>query len=407
MADVLRPADATQTRDAVAWAAAEEEPLELQGAGSKAALGRPPQAAHVLDLSALSGISLYEPEELVLTCGAGTPLREVEALLAENGQQLAFEPADYGPLLGGASGKATIAGVLGCNLSGPRRIKAGAARDHFLGTHGVSGRGARFKSGGRVVKNVTGYDLCKLLAGSYGTLAVMTEVTIKSSPVPEKTRTILVMGLDDESAVRVLRQASRTSHEVSGLAHLPASAAVLTAFSSVSGAGAAVTAFRVEGPEPSVEHRASALRAQFADLGPVEELRSESSVEFWRQVRDVAPFAGDGERTIWRLSVPPSAGASVVGRIAAETDAEAYYDWAGGLVWLALPPSADANHEQLRAAAAAAGGHALLVRAAAEVRAAVPVFQPQPQALASLTARVKESFDPRRILNPGRMYAGV
>ena len=407
MADVLKPADAAQAREAVAWAAAEEQPLEVKGTGSKAALGRPLQAAHALDLSGLSGIGLYEAEELVLSCGAGTPLGEIEALLAENGQQLAFEPADYGPLFGVAAGQATIAGVLGCNLSGPRRIKAGAARDHFLGVKGVSGRGESFKSGGRVVKNVTGYDLCKLLAGSYGTLAVLTEVTLKVMPAPEETRTVLIMGLDDGAAVGVLNEASRTPHEVSGLAHLPAGVAALIGVSPVSGAGAPITALRLEGAGPSVEHRAGALSAQFAGHGAIGELESQESVLLWRQLRDVTPFAGDGERPLWRLSVPPSAGAGVVGRISAEADAEAYYDWAGGLVWLLLGRSADADHERVRAAVTEAGGHALLVRAPAEIRARVPVFQPQGEALSSLTQRIKDSFDPRRILNPGRMYAGL
>ena len=407
MEEVLRPADAAQVREAVAWAAAEETPLHVVGAGSKAALGRPSQAQRVLDLSALSGVSLYEPEELVFRAGAGTRLGDIEALLAEHQQQLAFEPADYGPILGSAPGQATIGGVLGCNLSGPRRIHAGAARDHFLGVRGVSGRGESFKSGGRVVKNVTGYDMCKLLAGSYGTLAVMTEVTLKVLPAPEETRTVLIMGLDDEAGIGLLGEAGQTPHEVSGLAHLPAAAAGRIEFPGPSGAGTAVTALRIEGPGPSVDARAAALAAQFAGAGPVEQLEGLESAALWRQVRDVGPFAGEEGRTIWRLSVPPSAGAEVIGRISAKAEADAYYDWAGGLVWLSLAPSPDADHELVRAALAESGGHALLVRARPEVRAQVPVFQPQPQALAGLTQRIKDSFDPRRVLNPGRMYAGL
>ncbi len=405
MAEVLRPADATQVRDVVAWAAAEEEPLAVRGAGSKSDLGRPLRTARLIELSALAGVSLYEPEELVLRAGAGTPLADIEALLAEHDQQLAFEPADYAPLLGAAAGRATIAGVLACNISGPRRIKAGAARDHFLGVKGVSGRGEDFKSGGRVVKNVTGYDLCKLLAGSYGTLAVMTEVTVKVLPAPEETSTVLIMGLDDGAAVALMGEASRSAHEVSGLAHLPAPVAARSAALGVS--GAAVTALRVEGPAPSVAHRRAALADQFASQGRVEELDGPASAAFWREVRDALPLAANQGRTVWRLSVPPSAGARTVAHVAAAADAEACYDWAGGLVWLALAPSADADHGLVREAVAGSGGHATLVRAPPEVRAAVPVFQPQEAALAALTVRVKESFDPRRVLNPGRMYAGL
>ncbi len=405
--DVLRPADAAQVQEVVAWAAAEEQPLSIVGGRSKAALGRPNEADRVLDLSALGGIILYEPEELVFSAGAGTPLDDIEALLAEHGQQLAFEPPDYGPLLGSAPGAATIGGVLGCNLSGPRRIHAGAARDHFLGVRGVSGRGEGFKSGGRVVKNVTGYDMCKLLAGSYGTLAVMTEVTLKVLPAPEANCTVLVMGLDDAAGVKLLTDASQTPHEISGLAHLPKGVAARIELSALTGGGAAVSALRLEGPGPAVEHRAAALAGQFAESGPVERLEGADSVVFWRQIRDVTPFAGEGARILWRLSLPPSAGSEVVRRLSAAAEVQAYYDWAGGLVWLSLAPSSDADHERVRAAVADSGGHALLVRAPPEVRAQVPVFQPQGQALARLNARIKDSFDPRRVLNPGRMYAGL
>ena len=407
MVEVLRPKDADQVRELVAWAAAEEEALELQGGGSKMGLGRPLQAAHIVDLSGLSGVSLYEPEELVLSAGAGTSLGDIEALLAQHGQHLAFEPPDLGPLLGAAPDLGTIAGVLGCNLSGPRRIKSGAARDHFLGVKGVSGRGESFKSGGRVVKNVTGYDLCKVLAGSYGTLAVMTEVTLKVLPAPTDTRTVLIMGADDASGLIALREASQSVHEVSGLAHLPAAVAALMDLPAVSDQGAAVTALRIEGPGPSVEHRARGLSTALAGYGPIAELGPGDSLQFWRRVRDVSPLATERERILWRLSVPPSAGAEVVARIAGGGGALVLYDWAGGLVWLALAPGADADHGAVRTAVAELGGHALLVRAPAEVRAAVPVFQPQAEALARLTARLKESFDPRRVLNPGRMYAGI
>lgn len=406
MTDTLRPENAEQVREVVAWAAAEEKPLEVVGGGSKRGLGRPIQVTHGLDLSGLAGITLYEPEELVLGARAGTPLGEIEAALAEHRQQLAFEPPDYGPLLGGASGRQTLGGVLACNLSGPRRIKAGAARDHFLGLKAVSGRGEAFKAGGRVVKNVTGYDLCKLICGSYGTLAVMTEVTVKVLPAPEKTRTVLIFGLDAAAAVAAMTQALSSAHEVSGAAHLPAAAAAGSAVAYVRDAGAAVTGIRVEGPGPSVAYRSAALKALLGSFGAVEELHGMNSARFWGEIRDLAPLASP-DRLVWRLSVPPAAGAQVVAAIDRELEATAFYDWGGGLIWLALPPGADAGHRQVRDAAAEAGGHATLVRAPAAVRAAVPVFQPQAEALAGLSARVKAGFDPRGVLNPGRMYAGV
>src|SRR5438105_5010148 len=225
MADRLRPRDAKDVEAAVQWALGEGKALELIGHGSKRAIGRPVQTDLSLDLSGLSGVTLYEPEELVLSAKAGTPLAEVEALAAAKGQQLAFEPMDYGPLLGGPLGHGTIGAALAMNLGGPRRIKAGAARDHFLGFSAVSGRGETFKSGGRVVKNVTGYDLCKLMAGSWGTLAVMTEVTLKILPQPETEETVLIRALQLPQAVEAMSAALASGCDVSAAAHLPAAAA--------------------------------------------------------------------------------------------------------------------------------------------------------------------------------------
>ena len=405
MADNLAPADADSLADAVRWAVAGEHPLEVIAGGSKRALGRPVQSAATLSLAAFDGIVDYQASELVLTAGAATPLAAIEAAVEAERQMLAFEPADYGPLLGAAE-PATLGGALACNLSGPRRIKAGAARDHFLGVHAVSGRGERFKAGGRVVKNVTGYDVCKLLAGSYGTLALMHEVTVKILPAPERTRTVLVFGLEPPAALEALGAALGSAHEVSGAAHMPAEVAARSAVSYVSGAGAAVSAVRIEGFPASVEARCAALRALLGRFGAVEELHSKNSATLWREIRDARPFAGD-ERPLWRLSVPPAAGADAAARVAEAADVRALFDWGGGLVWLAVGGAADAGEAAVRAAAAAVGGHATLVRADAPTRAARAVFQPQAAGLAALTTRIKRAFDPTGVLNPGRMYAGV
>jgi len=407
MSTTFRPESVEQVAEAVAWAVAEETPLEVIGRGSMRDFGRPVQAGHGIDLSALSGITLYEPEELVLSARAGTPMAEIRAALAEKNQHLAFEPADLGPLYGGAAGAGSIGGALACNLAGPRRIKAGAARDHFLGLHAVSGHGEVYKSGGRVVKNVTGYDLCKLLAGSHGTLSVLTEVTVKVMPVPEKTRTVLVHGLDDAHAASAMQRAMNSAHEVSGAAHLPPPIAAAIRAPRVADVGAAVTALRVEGPGVSVDYRCAALRRELADLGETGELHSQNSRLLWEELRDVRPLLGTPEAALWRLSVPPSAGPAVAARIAAEGTAHYYFDWAGGLIWLTLSQTDDAGAALVRGALAASGGHATLLRAPPELRATIPVFEPQDAANAALTARVKDSFDPNRILNPGRMYAGL
>jgi glycolate oxidase FAD binding subunit len=406
MATTVKPREPEEVRAFVAWAAGEEEPLELRGAGTKRGLGRPIQASHTLDLSGLSGITLYEPEELVLTARAGTTLKEIENLLAANRQLLAFEPPDLGPLYGAPAEAGTIGGLLACNLAGPRRIKAGAARDHFLGAALVNGRGELIKTGGRVVKNVTGYDLCKLLAGSHGTLAAMTEVTVKLLPAPERTRTLLVLGLDDATGVRAMTAAMGSEHEASGAAHLPSAIMAGSVIPHVSGGGKSVSAVRLEGFPDSVAQRAEGLRALLAGFGPVEELHSHNSAAFWRELRDASPFARRPELEIWRLSVPPSSGPAVIARHA-ELEPLAWYDWAGGLVWLGLDPAAEARAERVRAALLGTGGHATLMRAPDAVRAAVAVFEPAPEGLARLNGRVKAAFDPRGVLNPGRMYAGV
>jgi FAD/FMN-containing dehydrogenase len=294
------PTSPTEVLDTVAWAVSEQAPVEILGQGSKRAIGRPLQTEHAIDLSALSGVTLYEPEELVLSARAGTPVTEIEALLAGHRQELAFEPMDYGPLFGEASGRGTIGGVLGANLAGPRRIKAGAARDHVLGIHAVSGRGEAFKSGGRVVKNVTGYDLSKVMAGE-------------------------LQVLDDDWSAAV-----------------------------------------------------------------------------WRDLRDCTPFAGDQAKPLWRVSMAPTQSWRMIDEFRRHAGVDAFYDWQGGLAWLQMESEPEA--EALRASIARhGGGHATLVRASPVLRAAVPVFQPQPAPLAALASRLKAQFDPHGILNPGRM----
>ena len=247
MTDILKPRDAKEVEDAVRWALGNDKALEVAGQGTKRSLGRPSQTDLTLDLSGLSGVTLYEPEELVLSAKAGTPLAEIEALLEKNNQQLAFEPMDYGPLLGGQAGQGTIGGAIAANLSGPRRIKAGAARDHFLGVTAVTGRAETIKSGGRVVKNVTGYDMCKLLAGSWGTLAAMTDITVKVLPKAETEATVIVEGLDDARACAAMAAAMGSSCDVSGAAHLPDH--VASWFDGLPKAEAA-TALRLEGYAP-------------------------------------------------------------------------------------------------------------------------------------------------------------
>jgi glycolate dehydrogenase FAD-binding subunit len=403
------PSSINELRDAVAAALAAEEPLELVGGGSKRGLGRPLQTAHTLDLSHLSGIRDYAPSELVLTAGAATPLAEIEHALEAAGQMLAFEPPDWRSLLGvpdEESAGPTLGGVLACNLSGPRRFKAGAARDHFLGFRAVSGRGEIFKAGGKVVKNVTGYDLSKLMAGSYGTLAALEEVTVKLLPRPEAVATVLFAGVEPAASVRLMAAALGSPHEVSGAAYLPPRTAMPLALPSGSG----MVALRVEGPAPSVAFRRDSLVRQHAAAGMAQTLAHSESIAFWRAIGEVAPLAGLGERAVWRISVAPARGAELAAAITGSLDAVWFLDWGGGLVWAAVPEQSDAGAAVIRQAISGPDGrgtgHATLARGSPGLRRAVAVFEPQRAPLAALSRRVKDAFDPAHILNPGRMVEG-
>lgn len=383
MTDVLKPATEAELSGMIAAASA---PLDVLGSGTKRGLGRPVQAAATLDMSGFSGIISYEPEELILDVGAATPLAEIEAMLAERGQQLAFEPPDLSALLG-SDGKGTVGGLVATNLSGPRRLKAGAVRDHILGVRGVTGAGEAFKAGARVVKNVTGYDLPKLLTGSHGTLAALTSVILKVLPAPETEETVVLTGLDDTEAVAAMSIAMQSPCEVSAASAIPGEAVYL----------------RLEGVAPSVAYRRDQLGKVLRR--PIEVMAAKSSTARWKAIRDGAPFADSPRHPLWRLSVTPTEAPGIVRRLKEQLDIRYLFDWAGGLLWIEVPPSPDAAAAMVRGSFAT--GHATLIRAPEATRAAVDVFQPQAAGLAALTARVKDSFDPRHILNPGRMYRGL
>jgi glycolate oxidase FAD binding subunit len=397
----LRPRDTADLVDLVASAIDRGAALAPRGQATKRGFGRPVGPAHDLDLGQFTGIGLYEPDELVIGAGAATPMADLLTVMNQSRQHFAFEPPDLAPFYGHAAGAGTIGGAVACNLAGPRRIAAGAARDHFLGFTAVNGRAESFKAGSRVMKNVTGYDLPKLLAGSFGTLAVMTGVTLKVLPRPEKTRTVMVLGLDDAGAARCLSAALGSSHEVSGAAHLPAAVAAAMPVDMIRDAGTSATLVRVEGPGPSVTARAAALHGELAGFGRTEELHSARSLAAWAALRDLRPFVERPDDEVWRLSVAPTAGAGVAALAAADLH---WFDWGGGLVWLGWRTGASGRGAALRKlVAAAGGGHVTLMRAADATRAAEDVFGPQPAALAALTDRVKAAFDPRGVLNPGRM----
>lgn len=406
--DTLKVRDAKDVEQAVRDALAAEQPLEIVGHGSKRAIGLPMATNAVLDLSALNGVTSYEPNELIITVEAGAPMADVLSLIDSKNQQFAFDPMDTSVLLGTPRDSGTVGGTVAAGLAGPRRIKAGGARDHLLGANAVSGFGDSFKAGGKVVKNVTGYDLCKLLAGSWGTLSVMTELTLKVMPKAESERTLVLRGLDDVTANRAMTAALGSSFDVSGVAHLPASSLRGTgdALAGLGNSQQAVTLIRLEGIGASVADRARSVSTALASFGAVDLIEDETSASAWASVRDVTPFAASGSLgawPVWRIVCPPASGGVFGQALARDTGGDVIYDWGGGLIWAALPPTADAHAALLRERLKPIDGHATLIRATDQVRAVVDVFQPQQAGVAALGRRVKASFDPRNILNRGRM----
>ncbi len=406
--DTLKVRDAADVEEAVRAALADDQPLEIIGHGSKRNIGLPMATNALLDLSALNAVTSYEPNELIVTVQAGAPMADLLSLIDSKNQQFAFDPMDTSVLLGTPRGIGTVGGMIAAGLAGPRRIKAGGARDHLLGALAVSGFGDSFKTGGKVVKNVTGYDLCKLLAGSWGTLSVMTEVTLKVMPKAESERTLVLRGLDDITANRAMTTALGSPYDVSGVAHLPASIfrAAGGALSGLGESRQSVTLIRLEGIGASVPHRAGSVSRALTAFGAAEMVEDEASASLWASIRDVTPFAASGSLgawPVWRIVCPPASGGAFGQALARETGGDVIYDWGGGLIWAALPPAADAHATLLRQRLTAIGGHATLLRAPDPVRNTVDVFHPQEAGVAALGQRVKASFDPKNILNRGRM----
>ncbi|HEY7930037.1 MAG TPA: FAD-binding protein [Steroidobacteraceae bacterium] len=409
MPSTLRVTDARETQQAVAELLDGGRTAEIVGRASRRSYGRPLQTDALLDVSALDGITVYEPAELVLSARPGSPLSLIRTTLAEQRQHLAFEPPDFGRLWGQAPGCGTLGGCLSLGAGGPRRPSAGAPRDHFLGVKGVNGFAQAFAAGGRVVKNVTGFDLPKLLAGSLGTLAVMTEVTVKVMPAPPCTKTLLLHGLDDAQAVALMSDALSSPAAVSGAAHFPA--ALAGGLPGLQGASAAVTALRLEGLERSVNARLEHLRQRLAPAGSDgTALGDDASRQLWTDVADVAAFAGPSERPVWRLSIRASAAVELIRTVQESLECRYFFDWGGALLWMELPPEALAHQGLVREVCMRVGGtdaHATLVRANESVRANTSPLPPLVGPLAALTERIKAQFDPQRLFNRGRMYPGL
>lgn len=378
------PADEADVIDVIADALREKSKLAIVGGASKALIGAP-VSAKALPMKGLAGVIDYDPAELVLTLRPGTPLAEVQKLVADKGQMLAFEPFDHGPIFGQANGNATIGGVIAAGVSGSQRISTLAARDHLLGFRAVSGRGEAFCAGAKVVKNVTGYDLPKLAAGSWGRLFALTELTLKVLPRPMETAHRMICGLDEVQAVRAMSMAMGSQADVAAAAHFPAGICN----------GQSVTLLRIQGFGPSVAARCTMLEDLLAQFGAVKALAGGEADTLWAALRTLEPLGGSS--TIWRLSVSARQAPQLVSELR-RLEGRLMLDWAGGLIWLA----SQADPAAIRKATEEAGGHAALIRAEADVRGRTPAFHPQPRGIAALEERVRRAFDPAGLFETGR-----
>ncbi|MES2473478.1 MAG: FAD-binding protein [Pseudomonadota bacterium] len=368
--------------DFVRAARADKSPFEIVAGGTRRSVGRPLDGLPQLDVSGLSGILKYEPEELILTAAPATPLAEIVSVLAAKNQRLGFDPADWSQLLG-SNGVATLAGAVSCDASGSGRLRHGGARDSLLGFHGVNGQGASFRAGGKVVKNVTGFDLPKLVCGAYGTLVVLTELTFRVYPRPTHFAVLSLPDVSPEIGFAALRKIAQSALEPAGLAYLPGNIAP--------GTGQGSAFIRLEGASQPLEEKIALLHG----------LLGNAVTRF--DGEDPFPTIGNGEKfartpgDVWRVMIAPSDAP----RVARELGAKFWLgDLAGGLLWLAAPSS---NAVRIRKIAAAANGQAMLLRADAQTRAAHGLYAPQPPALAALNRSVKAAFDPLSLFNPGRL----
>lgn len=378
----MKPTHEDEVAEAVA---STSQPLVITGGGTRP-IGNPVDG-QPLEVSSLAGIRRYEPEALTLVVGAGTSLAEIERELAGHRQRLAFEPMDHRGLLE-TNGEPTIGGTVAANVSGPRRIQVGACRDHLLGVRFVDGLGNVIKNGGRVMKNVTGYDLVRLLAGSFGTLGILTEIGIKVLPETECKSCLLINGLEDKAAIRALSVALQSPFEVTGAAHAPSGVD-----------GHPVTMIRLEGFEEQVRYRSEQLKNLLLEFGEINvETDQEKVSAGWNWVRDVELFHGRAGE-VWKLSVKPSDGPVMVAKIQEKIEADILYDWGGGLIWMLVKERSG----DLRRLCDPVPGHMTLVRASDEMRVQIPVFHPQPRPLQQATDGLRRQFDPREILNPGLM----
>ena len=387
-------------------------PIELIGSGSKRKIGKTLQCAKTLNLSKLNGIIEYLPEELYIKVKAGTSIKAIEQELKKNNQQLAFEPIDFGYFLNGKSDYGTAAGQVACNISGSRRFKVGSIRDHVLGFRGVNGRGEIIKSGGVVVKNVTGYDLSKLICGSYGTLVALTEITFKVLPLPEESKTLVINNQKIEKAVHFLDKSISSSNDISGAVFFPDRPMISGSSKNIENTfklndlkqEGSITAIRIEGSKNSIDHRIENLINELEIINlNVSILEVHQSEVFWNKVKTLE-FFSNSKNSIIRIVIPPSECVNLIYQFSSKF--KYYLDWGGALMWLEVFELSEEMFESIRRKVVKRGGYVTMIKNSNYLPYVEDVFTISSERF-NISQNIKKSFDPKRILNPGKMYTGI
>ena len=402
--DILKPNNESDLQEIIKYCYKKDLPIEIVGAGTKNQIGKKLQCAKILDMSNISGIVEYKPEELYITVKAGTPVKTVQDELKKNNQHLAFEPINFSELFKKDSNEGTIGGTLSCNFSGARRFKVGSARDHILGFKGYNGKGEKIKSGGTVVKNVTGYDLSKLVTGSFGTLLILSEITLKVLPLQTDTKTIIVSGLALEHSLGIMGSAIASSNDPSGVVFYPASLRSNFVFNDLTHPGS-ITAIRVEGTKTSTEQRINNLIENLSlidkNITVLDNIQSEI---FWEDTRSLKVFSKN-QKNILRSIVPASETINLINRL--KTFHPTYFiDWGGSLIWLELDYLSNQKIDQIRRRVLDVGGYLTVIRSPENLKSSSEIFTIDPIKF-KISQNLKKSFDPKRIFNPGKMYTGI
>ena len=402
--NILKPNSEKDIQEIIKYCYKKNLPIEIIGAGSKNQIGKKLQCAKTLDMSNFSGILEYKPEELYITVKAGTPIKKIRDELKKNNQHLAFEPINFSELFKKDSNEGTIGGTLSCNFSGSRRFKVGSARDHILGFKGYNGKGEKIKSGGTVVKNVTGYDLSKLITGSFGTLLALSEITLKVLPLETDTKTIIISGLELEHSMGIMGSAISSPNDPSGVVFYPSNFRHNFVFNDLTHPGS-ITAIRVEGTKTSTEQRINNLIQNLSLIDKnITVLDSIQSEIFWEDTRSLKVFSKN-KKNILRASIPASETINLISRL--KTFHPTYFiDWGGSLIWLELDYLSSQKIDQIRKRVIDTGGYLTVIKSAENVKSSSEIFTIDPIKF-KISQNIKKSFDPKRIFNPGKMYTGI